>query len=554
MSKPHDVTPSFFKRETVKKIFFYSLTIILIILPLAIALIVVSAPNTANTSESTITVTLKNTQGDVLASESVSTRDLDGDSLASIINNLNEGKTKISSSPELDESTVPLIATIKSEEETTELICYFSLDGADSYCNDIFGNSYIINKIDAMDFLTSKYAESLYPSAALPILKTIDGEEILPNSLTWNYKNVSNGFSKASPSSLGSPSDKYAITGQIDVAFSIEPDACSASVYDVRGNKIFGGNIEGLKDLIVNVKDSVRVTINAEWKKRDSSVYYGSARYDFNVVIAKRSDFSVSSTALSKDGFVILEATNIEDLSKIKFKSSQSDLAPEFIFVGTNLAEAILTYPTDIGSDADTFSFSISYRASMESFTLDLNSSTSVPSYEAGMPYPAFASTYGTGLPKEIQQHLHTLNEAPDTDHYNSFNPRFLDLSTHDLIKSIDYGSKIIYSSLFSSPITSKGCEFISESYGVSVPSLNAGLVVIVGKDNHLGNFVVIDHGMGLNVWYCNLSDVDVSENTFVTKGQSVGKTGTSKLSGNEGFWIYLTFKDKILDPNAIIK
>ena len=551
MGRIHDIMASFFKRETVKKIFFYSLAILLIILPIAIALLIASAPNTANTSESTITVTLKNTQGEVLASESVSTRDLGGDSLASIINNLNEGKTKIATSPELDESAVPLIATIRSEEETTELICYFSLDGGDSYCNDVFGASYIINKIDAMDFLTSKYAEPLYPSSTLPVLKTIDGEEVLPDSLTWNYKNVSNGFSEASHPSLESSDNKYSITGQIDVGFSITPDTCYASAYNAQGDKIFGGSLEDLKNLIVNASDSVRVTIDAEWEKGDLSEYYGSASYDFNVIIANRSEFSVSSTTLSKEGFVILEATNIEDLSRIKFQSSQSKLIPKFIFVGANLAEAILTYPTDIGSDANTFSFSISYRASMESFTLELSKGTPSHTYQAAIPRPTIAAGYMTRLQNEIQHHLKSISDAP---RYNSYTPSFIELSTHDFAKNIDYGSNIIYSNTPFSSITATGCEFISENYGVSVPALNTGFVVLVGKDECLGNFVVIDHGMGLNVWYCNLSDVDVRPNAFVTKGQSVGKTSTSELSGKEGFWIYLTFKDKVLDPNVIIK
>ena len=554
MNKFNDLVSALFRRVAAKKIFLYTLTVFLIVLPVSIALVIVSAPSNAKTSESTITVTLKELDGNEIAREITSSRELGGDSLASIINNLNEGKSRAEELPAFDASTKPLVAIIESENERTELVCYFSLNGNDSYCTDESGEVYMISRLDATDFLTSKYSEILYSSATLPILKTIDGEAVLPRSLDWNYKNVSETFVKASDSALGGTDDEYSITGQIDIEFSIKPSSCQASVYGIGGDEIFNGTIDGIKNLIVSASDSVRVIIDAYWEKNDLSSYYGSAHYDFNVIIANKSEFSVSSTVLAKDGFVLLKATNIEDLSKIQFQSDQSAQAPEFIFVGTNLAEAILTYPTDISSTATTFDFSVSYRASMERFTLDLSKASTAPEYYSDIPCPSFAASLAKNFASEMRYQLNIINGKSATSRYNAYNPSFLSLSECGFSKNIDYGSHVFYSDTNVRTFVSSGCEFSADSYGISVPAVNAGIVVAVGEDDHLGKFVVIDHGMGLNVWYCNLSDIDVKERAPVTKEQSIGKTARSEVSQKEGFWIYVTFKDKILDPNEIIK
>ena len=553
MNRLNDLMSALFRRVTAKKIFLYTLAVFLIVLPVSIAVLAVSSTGVSKTSESTITVTLKDAEGNVLASEVSSSRDLGGESLASIIHNLNEGKTKTESAPILEKNVKPLIATIDTENERTSFACYFSVTGGTSYCIDEAGVSYTLNALDAADFLTSEYSEILYPNAEPPILKTIDGEAVLPISLEWNYKNVAGNFVKASQQTHGDTEDEYSITGQIDVDFTITPSSSQATVYDIKGEKIFEGSTADLKNLIVYASDSVRVVINAYWQKSDSSAYYGYAHYDFNVIIANRSDFAISDNTLSKNGFIILEATNIEDLSKIKFESPQSSVKPEFIFFGSGLSKAILTFPSDIGEDQAIFSFTVSYRASVEKFSVTLDRSGRGDVCTVNIPRPVVSVNFGETVSSEIRSHLKN-TATLSLSHYNAYNTDFVDLSKYGFVKNIDFGDKVFYADSVNPVFTSVGCEFVCESYGVSVPALNAGMVVSVGYDDHLGKFAVVDHGMGLNVWYCNLSDIDVRENSLVTKGQSIGKTSRSEISAKEGFWIYVTFKDRMINPNEIIK
>lgn len=63
------------------------------------------------------------------------------------------------------------------------------------------------------------------------------------------------------------------------------------------------------------------------------------------------------------------------------------------------------------------------------------------------------------------------------------------------------------------------------------VPAANNGKVVFAGPLGVYGNAVVVDHGMGVQSLYANLSSVAVKVGDEVKKGDLVGATGTSGLA-----------------------
>ena len=63
------------------------------------------------------------------------------------------------------------------------------------------------------------------------------------------------------------------------------------------------------------------------------------------------------------------------------------------------------------------------------------------------------------------------------------------------------------------------------------MPAGNAGQVAWVGPLTIYGNTVVLDHGLGLQTLYAHLSSVDVKLGDRVTRGQTLGRTGTSGLA-----------------------
>ncbi len=63
------------------------------------------------------------------------------------------------------------------------------------------------------------------------------------------------------------------------------------------------------------------------------------------------------------------------------------------------------------------------------------------------------------------------------------------------------------------------------------VPAANSGTVVFTGPLSIYGNTVVVDHGLGLQTLYAHLSSIDVKEGDQVTKGQELGRSGSSGLA-----------------------
>jgi septal ring factor EnvC (AmiA/AmiB activator) len=130
---------------------------------------------------------------------------------------------------------------------------------------------------------------------------------------------------------------------------------------------------------------------------------------------------------------------------------------------------------------------------------------------------------------------------APDSSIYSP-------LYTHN--STVRWGDDLEYE------YTAFGNEYIvrdgGASFGASVKTLQNGIVAYIGKDEALGNYVIIDHGCGLRTWYTNLSGVDVSVNDIVLIGQHIGKAGKSSVSNSEGFTLYCTIYDTIINPNSL--
>jgi murein DD-endopeptidase MepM/ murein hydrolase activator NlpD len=65
----------------------------------------------------------------------------------------------------------------------------------------------------------------------------------------------------------------------------------------------------------------------------------------------------------------------------------------------------------------------------------------------------------------------------------------------------------------------------------MAVPAANAGVVVFAGPLTIYGNTMVVDHGLGLQTLYAHLSSVGVKPGDRVSKGQEIGRTGTTGLA-----------------------
>ncbi|KYO66161.1 peptidoglycan DD-metalloendopeptidase family protein [Thermovenabulum gondwanense] len=71
----------------------------------------------------------------------------------------------------------------------------------------------------------------------------------------------------------------------------------------------------------------------------------------------------------------------------------------------------------------------------------------------------------------------------------------------------------------------------IGAPYGSPVAASNSGVVVFAGRNGAYGNFIIIDHGGGIQTYYAHLSKIMVSEGQRVEKGSVIGRVGSTGRS-----------------------
>lgn len=77
---------------------------------------------------------------------------------------------------------------------------------------------------------------------------------------------------------------------------------------------------------------------------------------------------------------------------------------------------------------------------------------------------------------------------------------------------------------------------------------------VLLSADNffYAGNFIIIDHGLGLNSMYLHLNESLVNEGQIVKKGDIIGKVGTTGRSTGPHLHWSVQWYGKRIDPNSV--
>jgi murein DD-endopeptidase MepM/ murein hydrolase activator NlpD len=82
------------------------------------------------------------------------------------------------------------------------------------------------------------------------------------------------------------------------------------------------------------------------------------------------------------------------------------------------------------------------------------------------------------------------------------------------------------------------------------VPAANNGVVIFSGSLGIYGKAVLLDHGFGLFSMYAHLNRIDVSKGQAVSKGDPLGRTGSTGLAGGDhlhfGILVHNTFVNPI--------
>lgn len=88
---------------------------------------------------------------------------------------------------------------------------------------------------------------------------------------------------------------------------------------------------------------------------------------------------------------------------------------------------------------------------------------------------------------------------------------------------------------------------------GNPVLSVADGTVVLTGEHFFAGTSVYVDHGDGLISMYFHLSEIGVEEGQSVSKGDTVGKIGSTGRSTGPHLHLGLRWRGARIDPNALV-
>ncbi len=550
-----------------------SVLIIAIIIPTVFAIFYAHFYDEPETiSSNTIEILLYDSKNVLLSSDKVSEADVSSSPLVSSFYGIMLSKQPIAQATnELEAPNFYLVFNRKDISERYQ--CYFTTSVDKSYIATEGGVLYSFDETSYKQFLNMDIAQAAYDIAKTPKLLTGDGEEVLPSTVTWKYKKQNGSFVDANGFKTTDEMITYKIGGAISVSFDVVPDSLNVRVCDADGLEIFNGQLADLPFVTVRPGETVDARINATWEKRDDRGFHGNIIYDFRVTLVNRAEFTISSESVSAGNFIIVSIKNADDLGKILYSSSASenenDLAlmlqsdnetidkksinslysfrPTFVFDG-EYARAIIPFASALPSGS--FSFSLYYGASNESFSVNVKCQDPPTQYAFEKDYPAISGFISDSGKASLENALSSVKPPLQT----------MIFARGEFSAMTDYGFSTGYT--YNGTLTTAddlitfdtvGNEFLATvSGGHTARALNIGVVAEVGYCAYLGNYVVIEHGMGLRTWYCGLSTTDVQIGDIVAKGDVLGKSGSTSLTTTEGVLLLCSVYDTLIDPSSL--
>lgn len=531
-------------RLTVKKILLFILCLSLLLLPFGLA-VTYRNYSDSNSNADVFSVTLYNEGGYAFGYDVGAPKSSAADSLLWIFYQFPMEMKQINTAPGDPDTDTYIRAVTDLNGKTSELFCYFSLVASSSYCVDGNGTIYSIPTQYSEAFLATSYAEPFYPTARIPELITIDKDIVSPIEAQWYYKNYNDHDMLAQQNVTSQSTRAYELTGALGMSFSLEPDYCETEISD-GGTLLYSGSLPKISGLTVNYGREMTVSIHAIWTKENHPDAYGELRYEFPVRIRNQSEFFLGSDTIPVGGFTTLHCTNITDLSKIDFSSDIEGLVPIFHQDG-EYARALLIVPEDTPLGAHVLT--ITYGASSQTFFLHVTSEET----PADFSYPHIPLKNPlAGLDSAVAEWKTLLHALPEPQSTVYFRGNFLFPADSGFRTGYTHQSRVQWTNdIISSAV---GHEFLTDQPGdAAVNAIQSGTVIQTGACTLLGNYVVMDHGCGLRVWYGHLSDFDVEAGDIVRQGQAVGKTGDGGASTGNGFLIICTIYENIIDPSLIL-
>ena len=418
---------------------------------------------------------------------------------------------------------------------------------------------YRLQKSDVVRFLDSGYSSDVFPDSKPPRLLSGGANVIIPNSAEWKYAAYRGKAVNAAVTEQKNVIT-YRHSGKIDLSFTVEPDECTITVKRSDGSVLYEGDFFRYAGKTFDETHSLVYEIAAIWH---GDGYSGSATYRFNATIGEPAEFEIYYGKYSGEyiEFVEIIGSNIgftENVHVSVMPSTGTD--PVFKTDGAYMRVLI-----PFGNDAEEGEYTIVatygdlYGNLAKEFKFDY-----VKRRVADPDGKFYSAADEATLEKYRKEYLEVIKEVSgiNSDTVYMSGP-FVDPDP-DEGESI-YGECAINVG-FGRTLSVKDSDISYKTDGVyyktsgSIYALNGGRVVRVGENAWLGKYVVVDHGLGLKTWYCNLLSTNVNEGDTIPSNKieqtPIGTAGNSgyTLDGFYGFYLMTTIDGVPVSPYALFE
>ena len=525
--------------------------IAVILLPTIIALVafaLISDGFDFGAEKSLYEIKLYDTEGNLIDEDIAYPDEAKEGSVVALFSPITAGFSETTELPEDLNREVFFRALITYDGFTDEYVFYLSTTDDVGYCTVNQKKHYRLTDINVHSILSSKYAEIFYKTAVPPTLYSSSGDKIIPESVSWKYKVASGEYLKSGSYDISDGIMEYVMSGAFSLQFSVEPDICVITVSQ-NGSEIYSGNYSDMPELNIDKSKYLDVTVESEWSQKDGESYHGRTNYTFRASIVDKPDFELIGNPSEVNSFFMIRATNIEDLTRLKV-STTPNIPYNIKFIKSG-DFAVALVPVSSRMRGNDYDVTVSYGAISESFSLSISSKSSERNFvDSSATIEEYYETRSSRALQEIEDLKMLSGSASATDRL--FGSSFLDYT--DVGATLYANFNDYYSIEGLGNYSAIGTEYRFEGkIGAGVPVMNSGQVIKAGYDVRLGNYVIVSHGMGITTWYTHLSIIDAEEGQYVAKGEIVGKTGSSGLTGDDNVTVIATVKGEFIDVKHLI-
>ncbi|MBE6708727.1 MAG: M23 family metallopeptidase [Ruminococcaceae bacterium] len=491
------------------------------------------------------TLSIRDTEGVVYKFEKGSGGD--ADRMLEIFSVMEAGAEKVVALPDSVATADSFTVTYSVAERETKYEYYLSKGAENAYYLDSAGNAFRIQAVDAEMFLATSYAQSIYNESKVPVL-TLSGEyRVKPSAAQWMYKNTTGNFVASDTTALMTEEvESFDLEGGFALEFSEVPDSFNVKVTDSKGEEMYNGSYDNIASLRIDEGSNVTVDVEAKWYQDESRTYYGELSYKFKAVVSAPAEFYPGVTSIVVGEFLSITGMNIKDPSKITF-SSEPAIDYEPVFVKDESApeyvRALVPFKTTLVPG--TYVLKVGYAGTTQDINIEVKDRT-INTRESGVDEGTVTLYYTESAITTFENE--TASAASSVTGKKQWDGYFLQGDTFDAI-TFGFGHVRTISSANAS-YNHPGVDY-SAGAGEDVPAWNNGTVMFAGVLELTGYTVVIDHGFGLKTWYWHMSETSVKVGDTVKRGDSVGKTGKTGLTDQNGVHIGMSVCDVFVSPYA---